>query len=120
MRKTALLLSILVPLFGLKPKAQAPAVQWLKCLGGNGGDYAHSIEPTSDGGYIVAGRVSGPGGDITGYHGTNNNWDYWLVKLDATGAIQWSKCLGGAGDDMGMVVHQAPDGGYVVAGQSSS
>src|ERR1700733_6598146 len=60
--------------------------QWQKCLGGSAEEYAYSIIQTTDGGFAIAG-VTGTNnnGDVSGYHGSN---DGWVVKLDATGAIQ--------------------------------
>jgi len=69
--------------------------------------------PTTDGGYIILGSTSSTDGEVTGQHGVN---DYWVVKIDDTGALQWEKCLGGSMDDMGYSVIQTLDGGYIVAG----
>lgn len=58
--------------------AQAPSIQWQKTLGGSQLDVAHSIQQTSDGGFIVAGRSNSIDGDVTGNHGYA---DCWVVKL---------------------------------------
>jgi hypothetical protein len=47
-------------------------------------------------------------------------YDYWVVKLDATGNLQWQKSLGGTGYDEATSVQQTTDGGYIVAGTSNS
>ena len=91
--------------------------QWQKSLGGSGKDYAYSIQQTSDGGYIVAGEADSKDGDVTGNHGGR---DYWIVKLTSGGAIQWQKCFGGSSDDLASSIQQTSDGGYIVAGKSSS
>jgi hypothetical protein len=95
-------------------------IDWQKCLGGSGMDEAYAIQQTSDGGYIVAGHTASNDGDVTGYHGSGGNDDYWVVKLKANGDIDWRKCLGGSGDDGANAVKQTPDGGYIVAGQTMS
>ncbi|MDR0647870.1 MAG: InlB B-repeat-containing protein [Synergistaceae bacterium] len=92
-------------------------IEWEKSLGGSGYDDAHSIQQTSDGGYIVAGISDSNDGDVTGNHG---NWDYWIVKLNAGGTIVWQKSLGGSGNDLAYAIDQTGDGGYVIAGQSES
>ena len=92
-------------------------IQWQKPLGGNSGDEAFSIDQTSDEGYIVAGDSYSNDGDVTGHHG---NGDYWIVKLDRAGTIQWQKSLGGTADDYAISIQQTADGGFVVAGYSSS
>jgi len=92
-------------------------IQWQKSLGGTQADYANSIEQTTDGGYIVAGRSSSNDGDVSGNHGYG---DYWVVKLNATGTIQWQKSLGGTQYDVASSIQQTTDGGYIIAGSSIS
>jgi len=92
-------------------------LQWEKSLGGTGDDRGYSIQQTTDKGYIVAGFSNSTDGDVTGNHG---NYDYWIVKLDSTGAMQWEKSLGGSNDDEAYSIRQTTDGGYIVAGESLS
>ena len=92
-------------------------ILWEKCLGGTGGEDAYSIQQTSDGGYIIAGQSNSNDGNVSGNHG---GIDYWVVKLNDTGSIQWEKSLGGSGDDIAHVIRQTSDGGYIVAGVSNS
>ena len=92
-------------------------IQWKKSLGGTYSDEAQSIRQTADRGYIVAGNTDSADGDVSGYHG---NYDYWVVKLNATGTIQWQKALGGFNDDIPTSVQQTKDGGYIVAGWTYS
>ena len=92
-------------------------IQWQKTLGGSNEDDAYTIKTTSDGGYVVAGRSKSSDGNVTGNHGV---YDYWVVKLDATGNIQWQKSLGGSNNDIAQSIHTTSDGGYVVAGYSQS
>src|SRR5690606_1845464 len=80
-------------------------------------DRVSSIQQTTDGGYIVAGTSYSDDGDVTSHHG---NRDYWIVKLDASGAIAWQKSLGGSGSDYVQSIQQTVDGGYIVAGTSYS
>jgi uncharacterized delta-60 repeat protein len=97
----------------------AGAMQWQKALGGSGYDFANSIQNTSDGGYIVAGYSRSSDGDLTINHGQGGR-DYWVVKLNTTGTIQWQKSLGGTGDDSATNIQQTIDGGYIIAGSSTS
>jgi PKD repeat protein len=90
---------------------------WTKCLGGSNDDYAHSIQQTTDGGYIVAGYTESNDGDVYGNHGSS---DYWIVKLNATGDTTWTKNLGGSGYDYALSIQQTTDGGYIVAGYTES
>jgi gliding motility-associated-like protein len=101
--------------------AQAPVVEWQRVYGGYYGEYAYSIAPTKDGGYIASGLTEGDdNGDIMGYHGTAIGQDFWVVKLDHEGKMQWQRCLGGTGHEVASFVQQTPDGGYIVAGSSTS
>lgn len=101
-------------------------LEWQKCLGsagtgtgaGSGNDIAYSVRQTMDGGYVVAGTVvigDTTDTDLTGYHGHTGS-DYWVVKLNSTGAIGWQKCLGGQGTEDARAIAQTTDGGYIVAG----
>jgi hypothetical protein len=83
---------------------------WAKTYGGIYIDSATSVQQTSDGGYIVAGRTGsfGAGGDI------------FLIKTDANGNVQWAKTYGGTVYDIASSVQQTSDGGYIVAGYTNS
>jgi hypothetical protein len=82
---------------------------WAKTYGGT--SYASSVQQTSDGGYIVAGSTysSGTGSD-----------DIFLIKTDAKGNIQWAKIYGETVSDFAFSVQQTSDGGYIVAGFTTS
>lgn len=95
----------------------APGIQWQKCFGGSNFEEANSIKSTSDGGYIIAGFTNSNDSNVSGNHG---DYDYWVVKINASGNIQWQKCLGGVGKDQSTAVQQTTDGGYVVTGSSNS
>jgi len=92
-------------------------IDWQKCVGGLSDDYVHSIQQTADGGYIVAGETFSNDRNVTGNHGL---YDYWVVKLTASGTLDWQKCLGGLNNDVGKSVQQTADGGYIVAGYTYS
>ena len=92
-------------------------VEWQRCLGGSGYDRPYSVQQTTDGGYIVAGRTNSNDGDVSGNKGGD---DVWVVKLDSTGGIVWPRCLGGSKWDEAYAVQQTADGGYIVAGRTDS
>ena len=92
-------------------------VQWQRPLGGSSADVAKSIEQTGDGGYIIAGGSYSINGDVTGNRGGS---DYWIVKLNSTGNIEWQKSMGGTENDEAQSIRQTNDGGYIVAGWSYS
>ncbi|HYV92717.1 MAG TPA: T9SS type A sorting domain-containing protein [Chitinophagales bacterium] len=92
-------------------------IQWQKCLGGYLYDEAFSIEQTSDNGFIVGGYSSSTDGDVTGNHGET---DFWIVKLNSSGTIEWQKSLGGSFDDQAYSVIPVMDHGYIACGWSRS
>ena len=94
-------------------------LQWQKTFGGTQDDIAYSIQQTTDGGYIVAGRTSSVDGDITLFHG-NEITDYWVVKMNSLGVLQWQKTLGGTSTDEGHSIQQTADGGYIITGEATS
>jgi hypothetical protein len=111
------LLFVVVMMVGSVAWGQAPNIEWAKCYGGTNSDWANSIQQTNDGGYIMAGYSYSNDGNVTGHHGGS---DYWIVKLDTTGGIQWQKSLGGTGDEEAYSIQQTTDGGFIVAGISNS
>jgi serine/threonine protein kinase len=84
---------------------------WQKTYGGSGDDWANSIQQTSDGGYIVAGGTTSFGA------GRRN---VYIIKLDEDGNKIWEKIYGGSGDDWANSIQQTSDGGYIVAGGTTS
>jgi hypothetical protein len=92
---------------------------WQKSYGGSNMDLLQSVKATADGGYILAGiSSSGKTGDKI--HVCQGSTDYWIVKIDSGGAIQWQNTIGGNGQEkLGSIV-QTADGGYAIAGSSSS
>lgn len=99
----------------------SPAIDWQKSLGGSKYEQANAMQQTADGGYIAAGETNSNNGDVSGNHGGGEIvLDVWVVKLDAAGGLVWQKCLGGTGNDGAKAVQQTDDGGYIVAGYTTS
>jgi len=84
---------------------------WFKHYGGTNLDCAHSIQQTSDGGYIVAGYTKSY---------TYGEEDFAIYKLNSIGNKVWFKHYGGTDYDFGHSIQQTSDGGYVVAGYNRS
>lgn len=94
-------------------------IQWQKCFGGTSADLGRTIIQTTDGGYIFASNSESINGDLNGLS-CGGNMDYWIVKIDTLGAIEWQKCFGGTLYDYPIEIIQTVDGGYIVAGHSNS
>jgi len=100
-------------------QAQAPAIEWQNTIGGSGNDELQSINQTSDGGYILGGySVSGISGDKT--EASQGTYDYWVVKINSLGVIEWQNTIGGSSDDRLYSINKTSDGGYILGGRSSS
>jgi hypothetical protein len=94
-------------------------IQWENTIGGNLSDGLFSIDLTTDGGFILGGfSWSDMGGDKTEPH--IGNGDYWVIKIDAFGNIEWQNTIGGSGNDVVYGIKQYSDGGYICAGMSTS
>jgi hypothetical protein len=86
-------------------------LQWTKTIGGPASEEGYSLIQTSDGGYAIAGYTKsfGAGG-----------WDVYVIKLDAKGNLQWTKTIGGPGEEIGNSLIQTSDGGYAIVGTTGS
>lgn len=111
-------LFLLTAVVAIAQAQSAPEIEWQRCLGGTQLEVAQDILTTSDNGVIVLGSTNSADGDVSGFHGGSN--DYWVVKLDQQGAIQWQRALGGSDTDTPGGIATTQDGGYVVVGTSRS
>lgn len=90
-------------------------IQWQKTYGGASSESANSIQQTTDGGYIFGCGSSSNDGDVTGHHGAAGVSDAWVVKINATGTIQWQRAVGANGSDGAVDVKQTATG-YISTG----
>ncbi len=85
---------------------------WSKTFGGIIDDIGQEGIETSDGNFIVTG--------ITGAHKDSIGGDAFLVKYSQAGNILWNKTYGGAGSEDGRRIIESPDGGFVIAGMTTT
>lgn len=86
-------------------------IQWNRTYGGPGHDEAHSLIQTNDGGFIIAGTTNSFG---------SGGFDAWLIKTDPSGNMLWNKTYGGSGNDDVWHVIATADGGFAIAGWTTS
>ncbi len=86
-------------------------VVWTRTVGGTGTDEARSIVQTSDNGYAIAGFSNSYGA---------GGYDVYIVKLDSTGTVSWTRTIGGSGVDRGWSIAQTSDGGLAIIGETDS
>ncbi|MCW4053150.1 MAG: hypothetical protein NWE78_08090, partial [Candidatus Bathyarchaeota archaeon] len=84
---------------------------WNQTYGGPSNDRAHSVIQTVDGGYALAGFTNSFGA---------GDFDFWLVKTDASGNYEWSQTYGKPSIDRAHSVIQTVDGGYAIVGYTWS
>jgi len=94
-------------------------MEWSKTYGGTDYDEAYSLVATSDGGYALAGFTQSFGTGDANPFGSKKP-DFWLVKTDAFGNMQWNQTYGGTEADRAYSLVAVSDGGYAVAGSTMS
>ena len=94
------------------------SIAWIQNFGGSGDDTARSVVPTTDGGFAVFGFTNSIDGDLQNKSLEVN--DYWLLKFDENGELEWHRTYGGSGDDRGQQAIQTGDGGYAITGYAMS
>jgi predicted secreted protein len=114
----ALLLALLVAAMSLAMTATpsyaiaySPPSSWANTYGGTEDEDAFWVQQTSDRGFIVGGTTASFG--VSGQ-------DFWIVKLNSDGKIQWQRAYGGGGNDALFSGQQTSDGGYIAAGLTES
>ena len=92
-----------------------PAMQWAKCYGSASHELAKSIAIAWDGGYVVGGNSDSCQNGVAP--------DFWIVKTDDSGNVDWKKCYGGSGSELAFFmtrVQSETDSGYLMVGNTNS
>ncbi|QOD59851.1 hypothetical protein H9I45_10875 [Polaribacter haliotis] len=97
---------------------------WQKTYGFSGADYGTSLLETNDNGFLITGvldvSASGGQGNAKSSGSKHAGGDYWVIKTDNSGTLEWSKYYGGSFTDAPLGVVKTADNGYILAGSSDS
>ncbi len=95
-------------------------LSWTKTYGGSGFDVARAATQTPDGGYAVLAMTTSADGDVTGRIDTiTTHEDVWLLRLDASGDMLWTRMYGSQNSDGACGILTTRDGGYLLLGAST-
>lgn len=88
--------------------------EWSKFLGGKYNDLGSAFQVTSDGGFVLIGTITDtiPSG--------SNYTDVFLVKISSSGDEEWSKQLGGTGNQSGNYIQLTSDEGFIITGSTDA
>ncbi len=91
-------------------------ILWAKCYGGTGNDQGLFGICTKDGGYLIGGSTGSNDGLIKKNQGGT---DFWVLKLNYKGDIQWQSNLGGMSNETANCAVEVNDG-FLVIGSTDS
>jgi len=94
-------------------------ILWQKSYGSNSQDVLTGVLQVSDGGFIIGG-YSGSFAQGSKTENPIGEWDFWILKIDANGNIEWDNTIGGSKDDKLISMANTPDGGFLFVGYSES
>lgn len=97
--------SLLALAVGLVSAASGQPASWEASFGGTHIEKGYSVQQTVDGGYILLGVTLSKGAGQT---------DFWLIKTNSAGEMEWDQTFGGMMDDWGRGIKQTRDGGYIL------
>ena len=92
-------------------------ILWQNSLGGTISEVGNDVVFTADGGYLVTGYTNSFNGDVSYNYGY---YDSWIIKLNSAGNKIWERCYGGVSGDVSNSIVETADGGFVLAGCTSS
>jgi len=84
---------------------------WHKIYGFKSKEWANSVVPTENGGFLVAGTTKSFG---------FGNYDFYMLELNSKGSSKWANVYGGSDKDIANKVIRLKGGGYLVVGYTDS
>ena len=102
--------------WGIKMDADGNKI-WRRYFGGSNVDESLDVIETLDGGFLLIGISESTDFDISNARGAN---DFWVVKIDENGNLQWEKSYGGSESDFAYSITNTQDGNYIITGDTRS
>jgi hypothetical protein len=87
---------------------------WTKSWGGPSSDFAETVKPTADGGFVMAATTY----SLSSQPGTNSDW--WIFRFDANGDTLWTRIVNNIGNDRMYDAIETSDGSILACGWISS
>ena len=92
-------------------------ILWEKCFGGSYEDDCFSVYQTLDKGFAAVGSSRSDDGDVTSNIG---GYDYWFVKVDSIGILEYQASYGGTDADVANGVIETDDSSFIIIGETTS
>lgn len=97
-------------------------VLWDKTYGCEGTEKIHYILPTSDGGALLCLESDSEACEekTENCKGGDNDPDFWILKIDSLGLVQWQNTIGGSNTDIPAAAIELDNGDFMIVGNSNS
>lgn len=92
--------------------------EWQQSYGGDGDDRLVKIKQVQDGGFLIAGTTNSSSGEDK-KNEKFGGLDYWIIKTDKTGEVEWEESFGGIYNDEPRTIVETKNG-YIIGGVSNS
>ena len=97
---------------------------WEKTFGFSGTDFGTALLATKDGGFLITGVLdvssSGGQGNAKSTAVNHSGGDYWVIKTDLTGNLEWTRFFGGSFTEIPLGIVETDDHNFIIAGSSDS
>ncbi len=103
--------------FAVTKVNSAGSLVWSNMYGGSKYEQAYGAIEASTGEYIISGYCNSTDGNVSSNYGFK---DFWVLSLNDSGNMNWSKNYGGSQNDFSTAVTETQDGGLVFAGRTWS
>ena len=114
---------LIILIVGQDILAQELMINWQKAIGGERNEIAYASVETTDGGFMVVGSTNSKNSfdvkDSKGFEGAGGI-DFWIVKTNTNGNIEWSKTFGGTKDDIATSIVKTTNNEYLIVGTTQS